>query len=249
MLEKGRLPWPWGSSEYRELYDSCKKLNDFTEKLSKRLWDDPKQEISEEESKKLKHLVNDLQDHGVIYSEYKDQSFKKRGRSTSKRRLTSFFCQDITRGVVDAYETARRHSRQPMQLVQDELQLVQEAIGGERGPVLHALVAEVLYYNGLMRMDYSKKSHSGVYRAMYPKVIDQQSEKIMQSKAFKKLTDMPDAQLRALAVENGGNALSELFIKELARQGRLEAALDGPKHHGAHKAERQNSEQHGPVPL
>ena len=75
-------------------------------------------------------------------------------------------------------------------------------------------------------------------------VVRRQTARIMQEPAFQRLAALPDEELRALAAGEGGRALANRFIRELAQE--QTAQVPQPKNPDAvrpqGRPERQNAQ-------
>ena len=94
---------------------------------------------------------------------------------------------------------------------------------------LRKKAAQILYLNGLTRMELDKKSGMGIRRAMTGQKLEEQTARVLSQPAFKKLAALPDNELRALAAGSGGRDLADTFIREIAKEQQMKNA---PKHQG-----------------
>ena len=220
-LEAGSLPWPWGSSRYREMHEACRSLQEYAQKLADKLREDPRLEISEEESTALQQKLNTLADRSAAYTSYKTRDLEHHaaGSSTAQRQSAAALCGELSAGTADVLKQIRKDRQAPMQFVHEKLRSTQAALSGKTGALLREMTANVLYLNAVTRMDLSQKKGGGsVYRALGEDAVRRQTARILQEPAFQRLAALPDDELRALAAGEGGRALANRFMREYARE-------------------------------
>ena len=227
-LERGSLPWPWGSGEYRTLCGACDSLRKLTEKLTKQLRQNPKRELSEAESQELQDRLDELSDCATAYSNYKHADLEEyaEGRYTQARMQASEACAEVSVQLKQNYLQARSERKRPLHLVREKIQELQAGLSGKTGEALKKQTAQILYLNGLTRTEFSKRSGQSVRKALHPNTLNRMAEKFMAEPGFQKLTARPENELRALAAGKGGRELGDRFIRELAQ---LEQPAPAPR--------------------
>ena len=218
-LEAGKLPWPWGSPQYRAMHEACRNALEFSEAVAQEIREKPNLEISLDDSKTLREKLNTLADRSAAFRSYKADDLKRhsRGWSTEAREAAAELCAKATAGAAEAYLGKRKLRQQPMTLIREQLRATQACLSGMEGALLRKTAAEILYYNGMTRLDLSHKiDGGGIFRAMKGNMIEKQTAKIMQEPAFQRLAALPDEELRALAAGKEGSALANRFIREIA---------------------------------
>ena len=230
-LDAGRLPWPWGSGTYRKMHSSCEDLLKLTGKLTEKLAADPQMEISEEDSRKLSAQIRDFSDKSAAYRIYKTENLKTHnaGESTARRQEAAKNSNEMMFSRYSSYKEARKERLKPIHLVHEKIREVQGGLGALGGEALREKSAQILYLNGLTRMELDKKSGMGVRRALTEQKLAEQTERVKSQSAFKKLASLPDAELRALAAGSGGRDLADKFIREIAKE---QQAKNAPKNQG-----------------
>ena len=230
-LDAGRLPWPWGSGTYRKMHSSCEDLLKFTGRLAEKLAADPQMEISEEDSRKLSAKIRDFSDKSAAYVIYKNEDLKTyaAGESTARRQEAANNSNEMMYSRYSSYKAARKERLKPLHLVHEKIREVQGTLGAASGEALREKAAQILYLNGLTRMELDKKSGMGVRRAMTGQKLAEQTERVLGQSAFKRLAALPDNELRALAAGNGGRDLADKFIREIAKE---QQAKNAPKNQG-----------------
>ncbi|MBO5503949.1 MAG: hypothetical protein J5969_05665 [Lachnospiraceae bacterium] len=216
-LDAGSLPWPWGSSEYREMHKACRNLRAIADRLADRIRRDPNLEISVEDSQDLYDHMTQLTDLSAAYADYKMGGGGKTGESTSRRREAAESCRTGANLLRTSYQSGRNQLRKPMHLVHEEMHKTQAGLSGKEDDDLRRQAARVLYLSGLTKVENEQKRGMGVYHALDGNVIAQHADRLMQDPAFKKLAALPDAELRALAAGTAGRSLSIRFFREKAK--------------------------------
>ena len=226
-LKEGRLPWPWGSQQYRDMYKAGEELLKMTTKLTGRIRGDSRQELSVDETRELTKHLDTMQRKSAAYTSYKNADLSRRaaGSSTASRRQAAEAGSGVA-GMVENYRQKRRERQEPMKLVHEKLKEAQAGLSGKTGDALREQTARVLYLTGLTRMDLLKKSGMGVRRALKESVIARQTVGIKADPAFKRLTAAPDDELRAVAAGEGGRNLVDRYVREMAKQKQQEQSMN-----------------------
>lgn len=220
-LEAGKLPWPWGSAQYREMHEACRALHAFSKELAARLRENPKEEISSEDSRDLREMLNELADCSAAYRDYKTNDLEHRaaGSSTAQRQSAAELCGQISAGKSEELARIRKTRQEPVQAVRERMRGLQAELTGKTGNELRELTAKILYLNAVTRADLShKQAGGGIHRALGKENVSRQTAKIKEEPAFRRLAALPDEELRALAAGEGGRALANRFIRELAQE-------------------------------
>ena len=158
-LEAGKLPWPWGSAQYREMHEACRELHAFSKELAARLRENPKEEISSEDSRDLREMLNELADCSAAYRDYKtnDLAHRAAGSSTAQRQSAAELCGQISAGKSEELARIRKTRREPVQVVRERMRGLQAELTGKTGNELRELTAKILYLNAVTSADLSHK--------------------------------------------------------------------------------------------
>ena len=229
-LDAGSLPWPWGNRSYRKMHSACEELLKYTGEITDKLRRDPQAELSAEDSKKLNRLIVDFNNKSVAYSDYKkaDLETYAAGRSTGRRMQAAKDSNDQMTSSYSAYRTARKERQKPIHLVHEKIREIQGGLGVLSGDALRRKAAQIIYLNGLSRMDIDKKTGMGVRRAMTEVKLNEQTQRVLESPAFRKLAALPDRELRALAAGHGGFDLANKYIQEIAKEQQIQRSPKNP---------------------
>lgn len=98
------------------------------------------------------------------------------------------------------------------------------------------------YLNGMTRIGLSKKTGMGIRKALHEDTMQRQMARIQREPGFKNLAALPDDELRALAAGEGGRALADSFIREIAREGQIAASAQPQQQPARRQPAQPNAE-------
>ncbi len=210
------------SSEYKQLKAAAKELRDLSSKLAKKLKND-NAILSPEDGYKLVQAMDKVTDRSAVYASKKQIEIDdgiKLSKVGNKRLLAANNSADSVREMRQGFKKSLSHElakQSPIAHVHKQLKTLQEMMPEKSGEKLREFVAREIYYRGLEGSSLTAKKNTNLLKALNPEVMDRSVQHIQKTPAFKKLAQMPDQELRSLAMSGDGGKLMDKFFHEAAK--------------------------------
>lgn len=221
---------PWNhrtSAKYKNIKNACKDLGRLAKKMAKKLRG-PNDTLSLKDRHKIVTQLNKIRDCSAEY-DAKKEAERQRGQEPStvgKARLQkSLFVRDRSKVMRRTYHKTLAQSmskESALSYAHDMVKANQLKAAEQTGDELKNSLAEMLYYKALTKMDYGSKRGKALKNAVDPDIAQTNRDLIMNTRAFKRMCEMPEKELKELATKKDGDGLLNTFVSETVKEMRSE---------------------------